>query len=113
MTQCGGNAVGNHIPVDAGRLGGLRRQRPPSCLKFCEVVTGVPATNLSAWRRQTVSDFTGAFVGLEFDPAPPVFPDTVGELRLASYTSKLPPPSIPGACQTFPVLPSRHHRHTR
>lgn len=56
-----------------------------SCLKFCEVVTGVPATNISAWRRNTV--------------------DTAGELQLASYTSTLPLPSIPGANQAFPVQP--------
>lgn len=84
-----------------------------SCLKFCEVVTGVPATNISAWRRQTVSDFTGAFNGPGYDPEPPVIPDTAGELALANYTSTLPLPPIPGANQTFPVQPRGDRRHTR
>jgi phospholipase C len=84
-----------------------------SCLKFCEVVTGVPATNISAWRRKTVSDFTGAFNGPGYDPSPPVLPDTAGELQLASYTSTLPLPPIPGANQVFPVQPRGHRRHTR
>jgi phospholipase C len=73
----------------------------------------VPATNISAWRRKTVSDLTGAFTGPGFNPAPPVYPDTAGELQLANYTSTLPLPPIPGASQSFPVQPRGHRRHTR
>jgi phospholipase C len=84
-----------------------------SALKFCEVVTGVPAANISAWRRKTVSDLTGAFSGPGYNPEPPVIPDTAGELALASYTSKLPLPPFPGANQSFPVQHPGHRRHTR
>lgn len=93
-------------------MGHYERQDIP-CLKFCEAVTGVPAAGISAWRRKTVSDLTGAFSGQGFDPKPPVFPDTAGELQLASYTSKLPLPPVPGASQSFPVQPRGHRPHTR
>lgn len=84
-----------------------------SVLKFLEVVTGVPAPNISNWRRKTVSDLTGAFSGPNYDPAPPVLPDTAGALTLASYTTTLPLPAIPGADQTFPVQEHGHRPHTR
>jgi phospholipase C len=84
-----------------------------SCLKFAEVVTGVPCTQISAWRRQTVGDLTGAFAGPRYDPTPPVIPDTNGELQLAKFTSTLPLPPIPGAAQTFPVQSPGHRKHTR
>jgi phospholipase C len=83
-----------------------------SCLKFLEVVTGVPSTGISAWRRNTVSDLTGAFVGPGYDPSPLVLPDTNGEVQLANYTTTLSLPSFPGADQTFPVQPKGYRRHT-
>ena len=52
-----------------------------SCLRFLEVVTRVPCTQISAWRRQTVSDLTAAFFGPGYDPATPGLPDTNGTAR--------------------------------
>ena len=84
-----------------------------STLKFLETVTGVRCTQLSAWRRKTVSDLTGAFVGAKFNPNPPVIADTAGEVLLANFTSTLPLPAIPTTNQKFPVqLPGRK-QHTR
>ena len=84
-----------------------------STLKFLEVVTGVPCTQISDWRRATVSDMTGAFAGPGYDPSPLILPDTNGEVQLANYTTTLPLPSFPGADQTFPVQPKGYRRHTR
>jgi phospholipase C len=84
-----------------------------STLKFLEVVTGVPCSQISSWRRQTVSDLTGAFSGGGFNPRVPVFPDTSGAAYLAAYTSTLPLPAIPTTDQTFPVQPSGYRPHTR
>jgi phospholipase C len=83
-----------------------------SCLRFLEVVTGVPCTQLSAWRRTTVSDLTGAFTGTQYDPAPPIFHDTNGEVQLANYTTTLPLPSFPTTNQTYPVQLKGSRRHT-
>ena len=84
-----------------------------STLKFLEVVTGVPCTQISDWRRETVSDLTGAFVGPGYNPSPLILPDTNGEVQLANYTTTLPLPSFPGAEQTFPVQPNGYRKHTR
>jgi phospholipase C len=84
-----------------------------SCLKFLEVVTGVPSTGISAWRRDTVSDLTGAFSGPRYDPSPLLLPDTNGEVQLANYTTTLPLPAFPGAEQSFPVQPHGYRPHTR
>jgi phospholipase C len=67
---------------------------------------------LSAWRRATVSDLTGAFNGQGYDPKPPVIPDTAGEMQLASYTSKLPLPAFPTTNQSLPVQPNGTRPHT-
>jgi phospholipase C len=82
-----------------------------SHLMFLERVTGVPAPNISAYRRQTLSDITGAF---RFDSrsAPPVLPDTSGPLTVAQYTStQYQLPSFPGADQTPPVQHPGHRPH--
>jgi phospholipase C len=77
------------------------------------VVTGVPCTQISSWRRDTVSDLTGAFAGAGHDPSPLIPPDTNGEVQLADYPTTLPLPSSPGADQTFPVQPEGYRRQTR
>lgn len=70
-------------------------------------------SHLSAWRRNTVSDLTGAFRGPGYYPAVPTFPDTNGDMNLAAYTSSaLPRPAVPGANQTFPVQERGHRPHT-
>jgi phospholipase C len=85
-----------------------------SCLQFLEVVTGVPCTQISAWRRQAVSDLTGAFIGPGYNPATPALPDTNGAYLLAQYTSEnLPLPAFPTTNQTFPVQPGGFRPHTR
>jgi phospholipase C len=84
-----------------------------STLKFLEVVTGVPCSQISAWRRQTVSDLTGAFAGGGYNPTIPVYPDTSGALFLAQYTSTLPLPAFPTTSQTFPIQPPGGRPHTR
>jgi phospholipase C len=83
-----------------------------STLKFLEVVTGVPCTQISAWRRQTVSDLTGAFAGPGYDPVLPVYRDTAGEVNLANYTSTLSLPAFPTTNQTFPIQPPGRRPHT-
>jgi len=73
-----------------------------SVLRFLEAWTGVPATNISQYRRQTLGDLTSAFGFGPGNPRPPVIPDTSGPAVLAAYTSTLPLPSFPGASQTVP-----------
>ncbi|HEX3789734.1 MAG TPA: alkaline phosphatase family protein [Pseudonocardiaceae bacterium] len=84
-----------------------------STLKFLEVVTGVPSPNISSWRRTTVGDLTGAFVGPRYDATPPFLPDTNGEVMLANYTTTLPLPAFPTTNQTRPVQLPGFRRHTR
>ncbi len=85
-----------------------------SCLQFLEVVTGVPCTQISAWRRQTVSNLTGAFAGPVYNPKAPDLPDTNGDYLLAQYTSEnLPLPPFPTTNQVFPVQPAGFRPHTR
>jgi phospholipase C len=82
-----------------------------SHLRFLEAVTGVSAPNISAWRRQHLSDLTSAF---RFDSLanPPVLPDTSGPLTVAQYTSsQYPLPPFPGADQTLPVQQKGHRPH--
>lgn len=84
-----------------------------SVLQFLEVVTGVPCSQISEWRRKTASDLTGAFAGPGYNPALPDLPDTNGAVWLSDYTTTLPPPSIPSTNQTFPYQPGGHRPHTR
>ena len=83
-----------------------------SVLKLLERFTGVPATNISSWRRDLVGDLTGAFRWNSTDPVPPVLPDTSGPLTLADYTSTLPLPAFPGAQQSFPRQDRGERPHT-
>ncbi len=67
-----------------------------SCLQFLEIVTGVPCTQISNWRRETASNLTGAFAGPGYNPVRPALPDTNGDYLLAQYTSEnLPLPAFP------------------
>jgi phospholipase C len=71
-------------------------------LQFLEVLTGVRNPNISAWRRQTVGNFTGA-LGCTPSRAPQL-PSTGPGLALAEQEVRqyqLPP--FPGADQSFPV----------
>ena len=111
-----GGTPGNGLPVGPGfrvpcliispwTTGGRVVHQPfdhTSILRFLESWTGVPATNISQFRRQTLGDLSSAF---QFGPGnarPPVIPDTSGPAVLAAYTSTLPLPSFPGATQTVP-----------
>jgi phospholipase C len=82
-----------------------------SHLQFLEAVTGVEAPNISAYRRQTLSDLTGAF-RFHSHAEPPVLPDTSGPLTVATYTSsQFPLPAFPGADQTPPFQPPGRKPH--
>jgi phospholipase C len=77
-----------------------------SVTRLLELVTGVVNPNITAWRRQTVGDFTAALgtgpCGRRF----PRLPDTKRQLELAEeevLRFKLPP--YPGKKQTPPVQP--------
>jgi phospholipase C len=117
--------VGGGLPVGPGfrvpciivspwTAGGWVHSEPSdhtSHLMFLEQVTGVPAPNISAYRRQTMSNLTGAFRFSSFAEAP-VLPDTSGPLTLAQYTSsQFPLPAFPGADQTPPFQPPGHRPH--
>jgi phospholipase C len=77
-----------------------------SSIRLIERVTGVMNPNISAWRRQTVGDFTAA-LGSVPNGRFPRLPGTKAELEAAEnevLEFQLPP--IPGASQTFPFQPS-------
>jgi phospholipase C len=76
-----------------------------SVTRLLEQVTGVVNPNITAWRRQTVGDFTsalGAFPSGRF----PRLPDTKAQLELAEQeVQQFQLPPFPGANQTPPVQP--------
>jgi phospholipase C len=75
-----------------------------SQLMFLEKVTGVKCPNISAWRRKTFGDLTSAFRFHGKPAAPPVMPDTTGNLYLSEYeVATLPAPVAPAANQVPPV----------
>ncbi len=76
-----------------------------SVIRLIELVTGVVNPNITAWRRQTVGDFTSA-LGLRPSRRFPRLPDTKRELEQAEeevVRFQLPP--FPGANQVLPVQP--------
>jgi phospholipase C len=74
-----------------------------STLQFLELITGVKATNVTAWRRSTFGNLTSAF-GFPVTAGLPRLPNTKAELDRAVYeVNTFPAPQIPGAQQTFPV----------
>jgi phospholipase C len=76
-----------------------------SVTRLLEQVTGVVNPNITAWRRETVGDFTTALGTSPFGRFPRL-PDTKAQLELAEkeiLQFQLPP--IPGASQTLPVQP--------
>jgi phospholipase C len=77
-----------------------------SHLQFLEKITGVPAPNISDWRRANMGDLTKAFRFDSFDPKPPRIFDTSGPLTVAQYTStQFQLPAIPDTNQVPPVQP--------
>jgi phospholipase C len=74
-----------------------------SQLRFLEAMTGVEASNISAWRRKTFGDLTSAF-RFHGQPAdPPTFADTTTNLTLTQYTAAhLPAPVAPTAGHQVP-----------
>jgi len=82
-----------------------------SQLRFLERLTGVIESNISAWRRETVGDLTGAFRFNDPSEAP-ALPDTNGQFNLAQFeVSQFQLPSIPGAQQAVPRQEPGHRRH--
>jgi phospholipase C len=76
-----------------------------SVIRFLERLTGVIEPNISAWRRKTVGDLTGA-LGAFPQTRFPRLPNTTRELIQAEEEVRefaLPP--YPGADQTFPFQP--------
>jgi phospholipase C len=74
-----------------------------SVIRLLELVTGVVNPNITAWRRETVGDFTTA-LGITPSRRFPRLPSTTAQLALAEKRALefgLPP--IPGANQSFPV----------
>lgn len=68
-----------------------------SNLRFLEKVTGVEASNISAWRRKTFGDMTSALRFRDKPADPPTMPSTAGSLALAQYeVANLPAPVLPG-----------------
>jgi phospholipase C len=85
-----------------------------SSLRFLEKITGVPAPNISNWRRQNMSDLTHAFRFDSYDARPPRILDTSGPLQVAQYTStQYPLPAIPDTNQTPPVQERGHRPQVR
>jgi phospholipase C len=76
-----------------------------SVIQLMETVTGVTNPNITQWRRQTAGNLTsalGSFPGWRI----PRLPGTVAELEAAeSQVLQFDLPPIPGASQTFPVVP--------
>ena len=80
-----------------------------SVIRLLEQVTGVVNPNISAWRRQTVGDFTaalGAVPNRRFPRLPATTTGNWNGRRSADPEFALPP--IPGAAQSFPVQPPAH-----
>src|ERR1700678_1376148 len=76
-----------------------------SVIRLLEVVTGVVNPNITAWRRQTVGDFTSA-LGARPNRRVPRLPQTTAQLEAAeNQVLQFELPAIPGASQTFPVQP--------
>jgi phospholipase C len=76
-----------------------------SVTRLLELVTGVVNPNITAWRRQTVGDFSSALGAFPYGRFPRL-PDTKAQLELAEQEVlqfQLPP--YPGADQTPPVQP--------
>jgi phospholipase C len=70
--------------------------------RLVEQITGVVNPNITAWRRETVGDFTTALGAVPHHRFPRL-PDTVAELKRAeAATLKFQLPAIPGATQSFP-----------
>jgi phospholipase C len=74
-----------------------------SQLRFLENITGIKETNISQWRRETVSDLTSAFRFDDADFNPPRLPDTQGQYNLSQFeTSQFPLPAPPTTNQHMP-----------
>jgi phospholipase C len=76
-----------------------------SVTRLLELVTGVTNPNITAWRRQTVGDFTSALGAIPYGRFPRL-PDTKAQLELAEQeVAQFQLPPYPGANQTPPVQP--------
>jgi len=76
-----------------------------SVTRLLELITGVTNPNITAWRRQTVGDFTSA-LGKVPNGRFPRLPDTKAQLELAEQeVAQFQLPPYPGANQTPPVQP--------
>ena len=79
-----------------------------SVTRLLEQVTGVINPNITAWRRETVGDFTSA-LGRVPDRRFPRLPDTKRQLeRAEAQVQQFELPPFPGAEQTPPVQPPGH-----
>ena len=73
--------------------------------RLLEQVTGVVNPNITAWRRETVGDFTSALGTTPFGRFPRL-PETKAQLEQAEKeVLKFQLPPVPGTNQTPPVQP--------
>jgi phospholipase C len=120
VTKNSPQTVGGGLPIGPGfrvpciivspwTTGGFVCSTPfdhTSVLRFLEKVTGVPCTNISAYRRRILGDLTEAFQDKAND-VPPTYASTGGQLGLANYQiAHFPLPTPPGADQTPPTQES-------
>ncbi|WP_034091872.1 alkaline phosphatase family protein [Streptacidiphilus albus] len=83
-----------------------------SVLQFLESFTGVPAVNVTDWRRETFGDLTSAFQFHRRGKSAPPLPPTAAQLALAEQeVATLPAPTLPGADQRFPQQERGHRKH--
>jgi phospholipase C len=84
-----------------------------SMLRFLETWTGVPAPNITAWRRSVTGDLTAAFDFANPDFTIPSLPDTVPLITQSDQELSFPPVTPPAeGAQVTPVQEagSRTHR---
>ncbi|HEY6787612.1 MAG TPA: alkaline phosphatase family protein [Trebonia sp.] len=82
-----------------------------SSLQFLEKVTGVPAPNITNWRRENFGDLTKAFRFNSYAEAPKLY-DTSGPLQVAQYTAtEYALPTAPDTNQVPPVQKSGFRPH--
>jgi phospholipase C len=83
-----------------------------SMLRFLETWTGVPAANITAWRRSVTGDLTAAFDFTSPDFSVPTLPDTVPLITQSDAEKSFPAVAPPAeGAQVMPVQESGTRAH--